>query len=293
METEKPKRKPWVVLLLCGIPLWLLVSGGFGIWGYFRAQKAEQKKESARFATVVSASSLADDFRKLTVIIGPRSPGIEDGKGLTRAASWIEGLLGPSNTGYKVQAEQVSEAGGWPILRIDLQGSEDTAAPLWILSPYDAPADAEGLADASSAVVATIAAAQAIAGEKPWRPVRFVFLPSGGNKAIENAALKMIRGEAAPYAVLCIGPMRKGELLSVAATDSHPARVSLGALGSSGAAAPVDATWVSSLSQADLPVGFIGSKPQLQEGSQMPEPELMAASTGRLAELIRRLIARK
>jgi hypothetical protein len=158
MEVDQPRRRRWVVVLLCTIPLWLLVSGGLGIWGYLRSQKAEQKKEAARFATVVSAASMADDFHKLVAIIGARSPGVDEGKGLTRAASWIEGILGPSNTGYAVQKSATQGAGTWPILRIDLQGSDEKAAPIWILTSYESPVAEPGLSDASSAVVSSIAA---------------------------------------------------------------------------------------------------------------------------------------
>jgi len=293
MEEPIRKRRPWVVVLLCTIPLWLLVSGGLGIWGYFRAQKAEQRKESARFATAVSASSMADDFQKLSVAIGARNGSVDEGRGLTRAASWIEGTLGPSNTGYTVQRILVPQTGAWPILRIDLRGSDEKAAPLWIAVAYDTPSTSEGILDSSSAVISAIAAAQALAGEKPVRPVRFVFLPSSGLDSIDAAFVKLATAEGAPHAVLCLGSMRVGESLEVSAEGNHQTVTVLGSLGQSSPLSQANDPMASRLSLAGLPVAVISSKPLPEAGSVTTEPERLAASTGRLVELIRRLMTRK
>lgn len=282
-----------MVILLCTVPLWLLVSGGLGIWGYFRHQEGERKKESARYATAVSASSMADDFRKLTDVIGVRHPSVDGGRGLTRAASWIEGLLGPSNTGYKVQSVLGPEIGRWPILRIDLRGTDERAAPLWIVAAYDTSEQESSLQEASSALVAALSSAQAIAGEKPVRPVRFVFLPSSRQPDIESALLRMIRSETAPWSVLGIGPMHQGDLLSVSAADGDPAMASLGALGAVGPAPAGASAWLGRLSGSGLPFAFIRSSVTTESGSTAAGSESLAASTGRLVELIRRLMTRK
>ncbi len=299
MEEKNLKRRRWVVILLCTIPLWLLVSGGLGIWGYFRAQKEEQKKEAARFAIVVSAPSMADDFQKLAVVIGARNSAVDGGKGLTRAASWIEGILGPSNTGYAVQKFTGPETGGLPILRIDLQGSEEKAPPLWIVSAYDSPTDEAGIADASSSVVAMVAAAQALAGDKPVRPVRFVFLPHGHEASqvvstTETRLMKMISDEGKARSILCLGSLRgKGGLALASADSSNPALAALSALGTVLPVEKASGTLAARLFSNGLPAVSLTADPAEPVATDATDSELLATSTGRFVELIRRLMVGK
>jgi len=299
MEDENPKRRPWVVYLLCTIPLWLALSGGVGIWGYFRTQKAEERKEAARFATVVSASSMADDFHKLAVVIGARNSSVDAGRGLTRTASWIEGILGPSNTGYAVQKVIDPEIGTWPILRVDLRGVDEKAAPLWIVTAYDSPNDEAGIADASSAVVSMIAAAQAIAGEKPHCPLRFVFLPHGNESSplvapTETRLIKMIREEGAAASILSIGNMRGGEGISLATEDAtnHALSVVQG-LGEVLSAARSEGTVAGRLDSEGLPAVAVASVAAHGAANEDSEADILASSTGRMVELVRRLMVRK
>jgi hypothetical protein len=296
MEEVKSKRRPWVVYLLCLIPVWLLVSGGLGLWGYFQAQKVEEKKEAARFASVVSAGSIADDFHKLAVVIGARNSTVDEGKGLSRAASWIEGILGPSNTGYAVGKTIVPGTGGWPILRVDLRGSDEKAAPLWIVTNYESPSDEKGIAEASSAVVSMIAAAQALAGEKPRCPVRFVFLPEGheSSAVMVGRFVKLVGEEAPAAAILCVGSMRGGEGLYLATMDSS--NRALAVLGSLGEVQPVEkmrGTLAAALFESGLPAVHVAANTLKEAAPETPEPEILAASTGRLVALIRRLMMGK
>lgn len=296
---EVPTRRPWVVFLLCLIPVWLLVSGGLGLWGNFRSQKAEEKKEAARFASVVSAPSMADDFHKLAVVIGARSSSVEEGRGLIRAASWIEGILGPSNTGYAVGKFGGPETGGLPILRIDLQGGNDKAAPLWVVGAYDSPTAESDVADASSGIVSMIAAAQALAGEKPVRPVRFVFLPHGYEaselvSSTEARFAKMVAEEGPADAILCLGSMRQGPSLRI--NTSLSANPALAALGSLGVVQPMNQaneTLGTRLVSKGLPAIGIATDRSSETAAGASEAEVLSASTGRLVELIRRLMIRK
>ena len=299
MEDENPKRRPWVVYVLCTIPLWLALSGGVGIWGYFRAKKAEDRKEAARFATVVSASSMADDFHKLAVVIGARNSSVDAGRGLTRAASWIEGILGPSNTGYAVQKVIDPESGAWPILRVDVRGADEKAAPLWMVTAYDSPNDEAGNADASSGVIAMIAAAQAIAGEKPHRPLRFVFLPHGNESSprvalTEARLVRMIREEGTAASILCIGNMRGGEGISLATKDAANQALSVvQGLGEVLSAARIEGTLAARLDAEGLPAVAVASIATHGTADGASEAEVLASSTGRMVELVRRLMVRK
>src|SRR6478609_2793778 len=99
-----PKRSPAVTLLLVLLPLWLVASGGGALWYYFHKQKKEALVEQERFAQAVSVPLIADDLRKIVEIIGDRNTASpKAAANLSRTASMIEGLLGPSNTGYAVQ----------------------------------------------------------------------------------------------------------------------------------------------------------------------------------------------
>jgi len=144
MEEHAPKRKKWVVAALLILPVWLLASGGVGIWLHFKHQAEEDKKEVARYATMVSQESLADDLRKLTQTIGERNTRAADGNGLTRAAAWLEGTLGPSNTGYALKRARGPADERWPLLRATLRGSDPKAKPLWVVAAYDSPVGSPG-----------------------------------------------------------------------------------------------------------------------------------------------------
>ncbi|OYV06188.1 MAG: hypothetical protein CFE26_07685 [Verrucomicrobiales bacterium VVV1] len=242
---------------------------------------------------------MADDFNKLAGVIGARNSTVDGGKGLTRAASWIEGILGPSNTGYAVQKFNGPETGGQPILRIDLQGSEEKAPPLWIVSAYDSPIDEKGIAEASSAVVAMVAAAQAVAGDKPMRPIRFVFLPHGHETSqsvstTEARFMKMVSEEAKAHSILCLGNLRGSGGLALASGDSsNPALAALSALGTVLPVEKANGTLAARLFSSGLPAVSLTADPAEPVAAGATESELLATSTGRFVELIRRLMVGK
>ena len=167
------KRRPlWVTFLLVLLPLWLVASGGGALWYYFQREKKQALVEQERFAQAVSVPLLADDLRKIVEVIGERNASSETAaSNLSRTASMIEGLLGPSNTGYTVQ--KINGPGKWPLLQVTLAGKNPAAPAVWVLTSYDsrvgsrgAEANASGLAATHSIRDARIARLECANGDK-------------------------------------------------------------------------------------------------------------------------------
>ncbi|BCU78337.1 hypothetical protein [Luteolibacter sp. LG18] len=310
---EPVKKSRWVVVLLWLVPAWLLISAGAGIWMYFQAKKDQERKQSVKFAKAVSAKSIADDLNKLAKVIGPRNPAVNEGIGLTRAVSWIEGNIGPSNTGYTVK--QIPGPSQWPILHADLRGTDENAPALWVVCAYDTPADASpGEIRDATAVVAQIAATQAIAGQSFPATVHFVFLPHGnetrsgsapfdrpkGDEASRKAAsdrekacldkLTTLVREAGPTSsILVLRNFSAGQFVSISTPDTtnHVLSIvpsSFGTLSSD----HDDEMPVNALYQAGLPAVRVSSS-AAEEADEDP----LTPICGQLVELIRRLASKK
>lgn len=109
------KRSGRVTLFLVLLPLWLVGSGGGALWYYFHREKKQAQVEQERFAQAVSIPLLADDLRKLVEVIGERNGSSKTAAAnLSRTSAMIQGLLGPSNTGYAVKLHK--GPADWPIL---------------------------------------------------------------------------------------------------------------------------------------------------------------------------------
>ncbi|MFD0893590.1 hypothetical protein KBB96_07405 [Luteolibacter ambystomatis] len=310
---EPVKKSRWVVVLLWLVPAWLLVSASGAIWMYFQSKKEQERKESIKFARAVSAKSIADDLQKLAKVIGPRHPAANEGIGLTRAAAWIEGNLGPSNTGYAVK--QIPGPAQWPVLQIDLRGTDDDAPALWIVSAYDTPQDEKaGDATHAAAVVAQIAAAQALAGETFAPTLHFVFLPHGnetrsgrdpfappqGDEASRKAAddrrnaciakLKTMIHDAGPaLSILLLEDMNGGQFVNVSTPDTVNPVLSI-VPSSFGTRSPWDSNHISvrTLCDARLPAVRVSAS-----AAEEPDEDPLALVSGQLVELIRRLATKK
>ncbi len=176
---EKKRRRSWVKILIVAVPVWLLVSGGIGLWAHFHYQEKERQEQQHAYRKDINAPSLVDDFNKITQQIGPRYHASEDGRnGLQRMASMIEGSLGVSNIGYEVKkiaslqhAESVA-----PLLLADVMRRE-TEEEIWLIVPYDSPVSLPRGAASASAVSVSFAVAQSLVGQPLERNVRFLYVP--------------------------------------------------------------------------------------------------------------------
>jgi hypothetical protein len=290
-DIPAPKRSRLVSVLLWLIPAWLILSAGVGIWLYLRSEQKDADKENQKFVTAVSEKTLNQDLSKVQSLIGPRHPKVKSGQGLTRAASWIEGGLGPSNTGYKV--ERLVRSSPWPLLYVSLRSSESSHSPLWVIVSYDTPT--EGSHGLDAALVAQLAAAQAFAGEKPLRTVFFAFLPplpDGDDFSASVGAdlvAEILKSGPSPM-VLTLGEMAPGSML-YASPDTTNARI-LAAInavdGTIGSESPNQDSLTSALKSAGLsPIHLTAIH------ARQPVTHELAVITGRLLELIREIALKK
>lgn len=293
-----------MVYLLMILPVWLFLSAGGALWYYFHLEKKKALVEQERFAQAVSAPLLADDLRKIVEIIGERNASSEKAAAnLSRMASMIEGLLGPSNTGYAIQRNNGPSQ--WPLIHITLTGMDPKAPPIWVITTFDSRAGSRGAEANATGLAATIATAQALARDKPKVAIHFVFVPHANDASspvIETAAKlgDMIKLSGAPKALLCVEAMGAGEPLWLASRD--PTALPLGIVSGLGAVYGAEVVYqedatdlASTLSKQNLPAVRVATRPVISAADQderLPFAPTVAASTGRLIELIRRCIAK-
>lgn len=299
---DAPKRRsPWVIFLLVLLPVWLVASGAGALWYYFHREKKQALVEQERFVQAVSAPLLADDLRKIVEVIGERNASSETAAAnLSRTASMIEGLLGPSNTGYPVR--RTNGPGKWPILQVTLAGKNPQAPAVWVLSSYDSRAGSRGAEANASGLAATLAAAQALARDKPNFPIHFVFLPHANDleSPVVETAAKFAELAKSPKAILCVESMGAGEPLWLSSRDVTAAPLNLvSGLGAVYGAEVIclgeDTDLASTLFEMNLPAVRVATRPLLlpdEADDQLPLAPTVAAATGRLIELIRRCAAK-
>lgn len=303
MTEENSKSPRWLVVLLVALPAWLLVSGAAGVWYFLHREKQAEVRGQQRFARTVSESSLADDLRKLTDFIGERHTASADGAtGLTRSAAMIEGLLGPSNTGYAVR--RVRGPDKWPLLHVPLSGGESKAAALWVVASYDSRPGSPGVEANATGLVAAIAAAQAMADDGIVLPVHFVFIPHAndpGAPVAETVAMlgELVRVSGPAGMVLYVEAMGGGAELWFSARDASVIPLDhvrgLGLVRDDGrAASGTPADLAGMLADAGLPAIRVATGPPVaadDPDDRQPAPTVLASAAGRLVELIRRCAA--
>ncbi len=297
---SRPHRSRWVTLLLVLLPVWLLASGAGALWYYFHREKKQALVEQERFSQAVSAPLITDDLRKIVEVIGERNASSETAAAnLSRTASMTEGLLGPSNTGYAVR--KTKGPADWPILQVTLAGKKPDAPPVWVLTSYDSRAGSRGAEANATGLAATLAAAQALARDKPTAPVHFIFLPHSNDPespVVETAAkfLELAKPAGLPKAILCVEAMGAGEPLWLTSRDVSATPLQLVAgLGAVYGAEVVclgdDSDLASILFEMNLPAVRVATRPLVTAADaddRLPFAPTVAASTGRLIELIRR-----
>ncbi len=303
MSVPASRPRP-ATLLLVLLPLWLAGSGAGALWYYFHREKQQALVEQEHFAQAVSIPLIADDLRKIVDVLGERNASSESaGANLSRAASMIEGMLGPSNIGYAVQ--RVSGPAEWPILHVTLAGKNPTAPALWVSASYDSRAGSRGAEANATGLAATLAAAQALARDTPNAPVHFIFLPHSNDAespTVETAAkfAGLIKTEGPPKAVLYVESMGGGETLWLSSRDVSATPLNLvSGLGAVYGAEVVclgdDVDLASTLFEMNLPAVRVSTRALVTAGEnddRLPFAPTVAASSGRLIELIRRCAAK-
>jgi hypothetical protein len=302
---EKPasRRDRRVALLLWLLPLWLLLSSAVGIWLHLRNRERAEETTLLRFSSGVAAADLADDVSKLTGFVGERHGDDATGaRGLDRAAAMIEGTLGPSNAGYRVErvAGPSAPAGRWPILIAKVRGKDEDAPALWVVAGYDSRPGKPGAEANASGVASVMAAARAMAADLPERPVFFAFVPHVHRAdEVKLATLRLLRDRAkdAGLVVVVEATGAAGELQASSRDAGSTVVAKL-----EGLAAVVGAEAVclgedeldlsAVLFELGLPAWRISTRAVVgvdEADDRAPDPVAHAAATTRLVELIRRL----
>ena len=300
MDSEESKRPRWVSVLLVVLPLWLVLSGAGAMWYFRHRETRAAEEEQARFVQAVSAPLLKDDLRKFVEVIGERN-GASDpaAKNLGRTASMIEGLLGPSNTGYEIlRTKGPSE---WPLLQVTVKRKKPESPAIWVVSSYDSKPGSRGAEANASGLAATLATAQALAGDEPEMNIHFVFVPHANDpdSPILETATAFKALAVSPKAVFCVEAMGAGEPLWLSSRETDaiaPDLVQgLGSIrGSEVVCLGDDVDFASVLFEMGIPAVRVSTRPLVEideKDDQLPDAQIVAASTGRLIELIRRCSA--
>lgn len=282
--------------MLILLPLWLVVSTGIGLWMWYRAEISEAMVEPVKFTTPIDAGRLADDVRKLVEVVGARNAGsTKGGRGLTQVASMIEGALGVSNAGYRVELWPGPETpnGQWPIIVATLPG--DQRAPLWLVAGYDTAGGA-GVEANSTGVASLMAVAQALAGQDLGRAVSFGFLPHAYQA--EGPVLRLLdeftRKMGAAEMLLVVEAMGAGNKLMISSRDAlalqHPAWTRHGEIVGAEAICLVDDFDLSSvLFELERPALRVATRRVVaadEADDILPKAEVHVISTRTLAELV-------
>lgn len=297
MSDEPHQRPRWVAWLLVVLPLWLLLSGAGAIWYSKHSEKDKEREKQQFFARSVSQSAIQDDVNKIVDIIGERNEASPDASNnLTRMAAMIEGALGPSNMGFAVEKQRGPAE--WPLLHVEINGTLADLSPVWVICSYDSRAGRKGVEANATGVAAVLAAAQALAGEKLRASVHFAFVPHANDPAspvAETAAILAERLSNSKY-ILNVEAMGGGEVLWLSSKDPAAAPLSLAqglglvhehGIGPIGSYADL----ASNLFGSGLPAVRVSTRPPLTErdaDTATPPAAVLAASSGRLVELIRR-----
>jgi len=294
-----PRRPRYVSTLLVLIPVWLVLSAAVGIYLLLNHEKKQSLVEQTRFTRSISILALTDDLHKIVTVIGERNSASETAAvNLTRTASMIEGLLGPSNTGFTVKKHPGPAA--WPILQVTVRGKSEVS-PLWIATSYDSHPGSRGAEANASGLAATLAAAQALASDKPARSIHFAFLPHANDPdspILETSKLfRDLAKAGSPSTILCIEAMGSGETLWLTSRLTNPIPAdqikNLGkVVGAEVACLGEDTDMANVLFEFGLPATRVATRPIVlknEPDDREPFPATVAASTGRLVELIRRL----
>ncbi len=184
--TKDPQKSPLVYkVLLMTLPVGVVIGTIIFMFAYFYMEREEERDHAVIISHGLRVSDLEDMVGKLTDRIGSRDIETEEGRGgLRRAASMIEGGLGPQNVGYPVKRSEGEAAHGrlWKSLYVEIRGEDDPEEIIFAAVSY---AGAGEVAD-SNCVSTLMMLASAMAREKPAKTLRFVFLPMNKSPDQQN-----------------------------------------------------------------------------------------------------------
>lgn len=297
---EKPKRPRWVVVSIVLLPVWLAVSAGVAVWHSAHKDREDEAAGGVLIAQEVSTAAVADDLRKLAVLLGERHGGGEEaGRALTRTARWLEGSLGPGNVGHKVN--KIRGPGDWPLIHAAQPGSNTRKPAQWVIAGYDSRPGSPGVEANATGVVAMLAACRALAGDSTAATIHYLFLPhvhdpDGPVIATAAAAVDLIRSQGEPGRVMVVESMGSGAplWLSSRETSAIPESLAQGIAEIKGAEVVClgeDTDLASVLFEMGLPALRVSTRPLVtpdEDDSRAADPARVAAAADLLIQWTRR-----
>jgi len=172
-------------VLIMALPVGVVIGTIIFMFAYFYMEREEERDHAVIISHGLRVSDLEDMVGKLTDRIGSRDFETEEGRdGIRRAASMIEGGLGPQNVGYPVKKSEGEAAHGrlWKSLYVEIRGEEDPEEIVFAAVSF---AGAGGEAD-SNCVSTLMMLASSMARENPAKTLRFVFLPTAKSPDQQN-----------------------------------------------------------------------------------------------------------
>ncbi|MDG1357795.1 MAG: hypothetical protein P8P36_06345 [Akkermansiaceae bacterium] len=172
-------------ILIMILPVGVVIGTIIFMFMYFYLEREDEKNHAVIVSHGLRVSDLEDMVGKFTDRIGQRNIESEQGRaGLRRAASMIEGRLGPQNVGYPVVKSEGKAAYGllWKSLSVEILGEEKPDEVVFAAVSYAGAGE-----DADANIVSTlIMLASSMARENPARTIRFVFTPLNDSPEEQN-----------------------------------------------------------------------------------------------------------
>lgn len=181
-DNQSPRIYKIIIMIL---PVGVVIGTIIFMFMYFYLEREDEKNHAVIASHGLRVSDLDDMVEKFSDRIGQRNIESEQGRaGLKRAASMIEGRLGPQNVGYPVVKSEGEAAYGllWKSLSVEILGQDKPDEVVFAVVSY---AGAGGDAD-SNTVSTLIMLASSMARENPSRTIRFVFTPLNHSSAEQN-----------------------------------------------------------------------------------------------------------
>jgi hypothetical protein len=306
MTTAARRSLPWAKILIVAVPVWLLVSGGVGLYLHFHYQEKERQEQQHAYRKDINAKSLADDFSKISSWVGARHHQTAEARsGLLRMASMIEGSLGVNNIGYEVSKIAGKAHGDFtaPLLLADVLRRK-TKEELWLIVPYDSPAELTRGQASASAVAVSFAVAQSLVGRSFERNVRFLYVPmayADEQDRLDMAAQvqRVIATQGGAIQVLVLGSLlHEGKLTALTRDSGQPLLRNAADLVTASEDAEIclqgDGEFSSLLFEMNVPAALLLKKPLAemnaeQEDSLEPGTTVLARSAADVAEVVVRL----
>lgn len=171
---EESEGRGGVKFFLLGLPVLLVISIVGAIWFHWYKETEEVADPGlAMGGEGIERGEVEDSLRKFTEYIGKREWGTAEGRGnIRKAIALIEGTLSPQNYGFVVQegAEVSYEGELWPLVWVDVEGSERKDEVVIIAAAYDWTTD-------PGATMSLLTAARVLRSMQLERTVRIIFCP--------------------------------------------------------------------------------------------------------------------